>query len=455
MKGQNPGTFSGTTPTWEQSPYGPAVKLDGSTNWINVPFTTGSVFNCGCPLTISAWIFWRASTATYNAIVDNNGAASTGWTLFLKSNQIPAIYANGTGVDPVGSNTVPFNQWVHIVATIGGGVDTVYMNGILLGTGNVATPSGLVSTDLRIGSTRDFGGRWFNGSMRDIGLWNRVLSTAEIQQLFLLGNGAVFTPRKDNLTAAGTLITESLSDSFTLSDAAIIQVSTPNPIVSDSFSLSDSVTTRIDVPQIAFSETLTFSDTPGLLRNDFMSLTETLSLSDLSQFTAGIVLPSDIQDVLTLSDSVGNLLIGVINRVATDSMSFLDSDQVNFVIPRAVLQDFILFTDAIRISSNLQLSESDQLVLNDLNGLLLAPIANLSPADQITFTDLVTTQLNSIFTSLNITSVDSIQLMDSVQLTLLRSLVVLADSFTLSDSICVVLQSTITSYIRRYLNDVV
>src|SRR5882672_1106877 len=54
---RNPGTYSGTTPAWEQSPYGPALKLDGSTNWVNVPFATGAAFDIGQPMTLSIWLF--------------------------------------------------------------------------------------------------------------------------------------------------------------------------------------------------------------------------------------------------------------------------------------------------------------------------------------------------------------------------------------------------------------
>lgn len=436
LTGRSPGTYSGTTPIWEQSPYGPALKLDGSTNWVNIPFATGVPFDFTTPpITLSIWLFWRASTDSYNVLFEYYSGGTPDYTFILKSNQQPAFYV-GPGADPIVATSIPFNQWVHLTLVYDvGGTVYVYQNGLILGSTALASSSAHPNVALTIGkSGAGFGsGRFLNGSIRDMGIWNRALAPAEILQLFLQ-NGSVILPQNRLFGGIPAIVnvTESLSDSFTLSDL---------------------LTTRIDVPQIGFSETLSFSDSSTTVMADLITFAETLALSDASVNWVGIV--EQIGDSFTLSDSVGQLLIVVINKVFSESLSFLDSDQVNFVIPRTVLQDFILFTDALRISSNLQLSQSDQIVLNDLIGMLLAPIANLSAADQITFIDLVTAQLNSIFQTVSVTSVDSIQLVDMVQLTLLRSLIVLADNITLSDSVSIVLQSTLTSYIRRYLNDVV
>jgi hypothetical protein len=436
LTGRSPGTYSGTTPTWEQSPYGPTLKLDGSTNWVNVPFATGVPFDILPPFSFSIWLFWRASTDSYNALFEYYSGGTPDYTALLKSNQQPAFYV-GPGADPIVATSIPFNQWVHLIFTYDGAGATViiYQNGIKLGSSSLSSSSAHPNVALTIGkSGAGFGsGRFINGSIRDMGIWNKVLQPSEVQQLFLQ-NGSVILPQNRLFGGVPAIvdITESLTDSFTLSDL---------------------LTTRIDVPQIGFSETLSFSDSSTTVMADLITFAETLALNDVNINWIGIV--EQIGDSFTLSDSVGQLLIVVINRVFSESLSFLDNDQVNFVIPRTVLQDFILFTDALRISSNLQLSQSDQIVLNDLIGMLLAPIANLSAADQITFIDLVVAQLNSIFQVVSVTSVDSIQLVDMVQLTLLRSLIVLADNITLSDSVSIVLQSTLTSYIRRYLNDIV
>jgi hypothetical protein len=200
LTGRSPGTFSGTTPTWEQSPYGPAIKLDGSTNWVNIPFATGSAWNVALPITLSLWIYWRAASASYNALIDSSGAAGAGWTFFLKSNQFPAIYDNGTGDDPIVSTAFPFNQWIHLVLTAiptPTNLVTVYQNGVALGSSSGASmAANLPNVDLLLGKTRDFGGRFFNGSMRDVGIWNRALAPAEVLSLYTLASGAMLRARK-------------------------------------------------------------------------------------------------------------------------------------------------------------------------------------------------------------------------------------------------------------------
>lgn len=74
--------------------------------------------------------------------------------------------------------------WQHIVMTLDyNGIPSIYRNGVLVGTysGNVAyVPSGGIT----IGGVS---GRWFNGSIDDVRIYNRMLSTTEITNLYNRG----------------------------------------------------------------------------------------------------------------------------------------------------------------------------------------------------------------------------------------------------------------------------
>lgn len=76
------------------------------------------------------------------------------------------------------------NSWMHIVGTFDGTIAKLYVDGILIGFGNYATWNTLNSTNFFIGTRPDSLNSFFNGSIDDIGIWNRALSSNEIQTLY-------------------------------------------------------------------------------------------------------------------------------------------------------------------------------------------------------------------------------------------------------------------------------
>ena len=79
-------------------------------------------------------------------------------------------------------------QWHHVVATISGTVGNVYLDGNLDGSGDVGDiPTNAL--DIFIGtdhpSPKDpIAHYWFNGMIDDVRIYNRALSTNEVQQLY-------------------------------------------------------------------------------------------------------------------------------------------------------------------------------------------------------------------------------------------------------------------------------
>jgi hypothetical protein len=188
------GVYSGTTPGWTQSPFGPALKLDGSSNYFQIP-NSFAIQNPGNPISLSCWLFWNASSESYNSLFTNEIHGS--WTFLLKSNQQPAFYNSGAGADPITTNTIPFSKWVHLVLTWGAAIDSnstvsVYLNGILLGSTTLGNSGGGGTGAMNIGGNAPFGsGRYINGNMRDVGMWTRVLTPAEVLQLYLDSNAVL------------------------------------------------------------------------------------------------------------------------------------------------------------------------------------------------------------------------------------------------------------------------
>lgn len=112
-------------------------------------------------------------------------------------NGIPNDYASWAD----GYGAVPLNTWTHVALTFDGSTAKIYANGTLTRTlsglsGNVNSSSG----PFKIGSRSEaiIGGAWprdrFNGLIDEVELFNRALSTSEIQAIFNAGSSGKCKP---------------------------------------------------------------------------------------------------------------------------------------------------------------------------------------------------------------------------------------------------------------------
>ena len=180
--GNQAGSISGTT-SWTQSPFGPAVVLGGSPTFIQMVVPSSNTQSKNISLTCR--LYWIASTESYNSVFsDETGGGA--YTFLLKSSQQPAFYNSGAGSDPITSTTIPFNQWLHLGLTwINASTVTVYVNGTSIGSASLGNSGGDAGNiAMRVGGGSPFGsGRYINGYMREIGMWNRALNASEMLSL--------------------------------------------------------------------------------------------------------------------------------------------------------------------------------------------------------------------------------------------------------------------------------
>jgi hypothetical protein len=73
--------------------------------------------------------------------------------------------------------------WSHLVATFQSGSMTLYINGVQAATATYPH-TGAAQTTLPLWLGRGVGGGFFAGSLDDLGIWNRVLTPAEIGSLY-------------------------------------------------------------------------------------------------------------------------------------------------------------------------------------------------------------------------------------------------------------------------------
>ena len=164
-------------------------------------------------LTMSAWVYPSTYDSPYSPlpprIIDYYSEGSIfnfyiGWTGSNRNVGFNVRWA-GTAGTFVKYSVVPQNQWSHIVATYENGVaGKIYVNGVLqtnsvniISTGNVdngPNSPGILFVGNQYDSVNKYKGT-FQGKMKDVRIYKRVLSAAEVTTLY---NGG--TPDMDLVT---------------------------------------------------------------------------------------------------------------------------------------------------------------------------------------------------------------------------------------------------------------
>jgi hypothetical protein len=162
--------------------FGRGGNFDGAGDYVkrdSVTLPTGSV------ATAEAWIYPRSyADPTYNGIVGWGGRGTNNtFALAIQNSGRPSFAAFGNDFVPTsGITPATLNAWNHIVAVLNGKSITLYMNGQSVSGTLVNTPA-ITSINLRIGCL-DLAGRYFNGIIDEVRIYNRVLTATEISDIY-------------------------------------------------------------------------------------------------------------------------------------------------------------------------------------------------------------------------------------------------------------------------------
>ncbi len=149
-----------------------------------------TVLNLTSEMSISVWIKPDGNQFSWDAIVNkwqNTGGGSIGWGYYLGLNPDGLnLRWNVTSQTIEMNSEIPTLEWTHIVVTFDQNYLKLYINGQLE---NQATTTGpLIETNVpfRIGSQSEYvnGTGGFNGDIDDVYIYNRSLTTVEINELY-------------------------------------------------------------------------------------------------------------------------------------------------------------------------------------------------------------------------------------------------------------------------------
>lgn len=218
---------------------GNALAFDGTSQYLEAPALPSRV-NLTTNFTVAMW-FWQKPQLQGTLLSED--------TLGLDPFNAFNIFSAGNGVITAESNNVDgvtslptvtkANSWVHAVVThdkaLAGNNTAIYINGTLAQSGNL--------TSLKDYSHLTIGRRgvttpnsYFNGSIDDIKIWDRVLSAPEIAALYNNGCPACGGGPESNWTAWSVNSTTGLLLASALGRVAQFKALFESPIAGENYS---------------------------------------------------------------------------------------------------------------------------------------------------------------------------------------------------------------------------
>jgi hypothetical protein len=174
----NNGTISNAT--WSASgKYGSALSFNGSTSRVDILDSTSLHLTTG--LTMEAWV--RPTTlSAWRTVLMKEQTGGLVYGLYANSDtNRPSAHVNlGSESDTRGTAKLSVNTWTHLAATYDGSVLRLYVNGTQVSTRTLGGSILTSTSALRIGGNSIWG-EYFAGLIDEVRIYNRALTTAEIQ----------------------------------------------------------------------------------------------------------------------------------------------------------------------------------------------------------------------------------------------------------------------------------
>ena len=191
--------------TFSNGLVGQGFSFNGA-SYVEVPNSSAWAF-AGNDFSIELWanISQLCAYSGHNtAVLVANNCPNCGEWLFAVSDGV--LYFHTGDSPPATLVSAPFtpmlNQWYHFAVTRQGSLFRLYTNGVVFATQTNNTAVTVPNATLRLGQ---FGGDWFLGQMDEVSIYNRALTTPEIQSIYAAGS----TGKCPGLIATPPLITTS------------------------------------------------------------------------------------------------------------------------------------------------------------------------------------------------------------------------------------------------------
>ena len=175
----NTGTLT-NGPTYSNANGGSIAFTRASLHYVTASTSTVRTHGSN-PFTLEAWAR-NTINGDYNTVLSTHGSSRE-----IGFHQGYFMWGGNGG----GGNTLIYsgsrnlNQWYHLVMTfdgLGGNIGKLYVDGVLLATGNIGDNGATSTSIVRVGSYATSGTEFLDGNVAIARVYNRALSAAEVAQ---------------------------------------------------------------------------------------------------------------------------------------------------------------------------------------------------------------------------------------------------------------------------------
>lgn len=158
--------------------------FDGSTGYVNLPGTWGG----GSTLTVECWASLNGLTGTWQAMISSLDGTFVHFQTHTGGNNVAYTIPGGVSLAIIPSS--PLGSWRYLVMVIESGNSRIYIDGTLFSTSTQTFTSINSTPTIRVASGFS-SGRFFDGSIDEVAIYDTALSAARVQEHY---NAAVAAP---------------------------------------------------------------------------------------------------------------------------------------------------------------------------------------------------------------------------------------------------------------------
>lgn len=176
-----------------------AAVFDGTARWLDTGATARPFeLRSGDTLSIALWMYPTDNSANYFPLTKFSDVSTSGEYAILRDtsgNTRLRVYSNGT--QDTAAVATPINTWSLIVAEIDGATSIPTIYNVGLGTSGTRGPVTYPTNHTKplvVGAfiSSLFGNTYFAGRIDGVGIWNRLLTSSERDDLYNSGAGITF-----------------------------------------------------------------------------------------------------------------------------------------------------------------------------------------------------------------------------------------------------------------------
>lgn len=331
------------------------LLFDGTAGYVSL--SAAPVNNM--PISMAFWGNYNSTTTNRTGLEITRQAGDSIIKVLETTNRWQASYLDSSGSAAAASTAVvTTNQWNHVVGVFPSSSSrSIYLNGAGKVSDSTSKAGFTNSTTTLYGAhkTSSIASQFMSGRLADGMIWNRTLSDAEVQELYIISLRGYpgllnrVNPQLYSFGSQGTIFTTSASDNLGVSDSVSrLAQSLRKP--SDNLGVSDSVS-RLAQSLRNPSDNLGVSDSTARLAQNLRNPSDNLGVSDsVSRLAQSLRNPSDnvgatdsalrlVQAFRALTDNLGltdSVAFGQMAHVtsASDNTGIQDQVTVRLIPPR-------------------------------------------------------------------------------------------------------------------------